>query len=74
MKSRVRHIPSKCKYVVDTKKGIFSSWEHTCDSYYSMTVEGYSDSIISMDIAKEWAIKTARSMLEDAIVWEGSSK
>lgn len=74
MKVRVRHDPSGYKYVIEIKKGIFSDWAYESCSYYSSTAEGESFVFQNIEKAKESAIKHAKYLLEDSIVWEGSSK
>lgn len=74
MKVRVRHDPSGYKYVIEIKKGLFSAWEYESCSYYSSTAEGESFVFQNIEKAKERAIEQAKYLLEDSIVWEGSSK
>lgn len=73
MKVRVRHEPAYHKYVIEVKHGLFGSWIHANYSYYTSTgtlTEEYPD----METAKERAIKAAKYMIEEAVVWEGECK
>ena len=72
MKIRVRHEPSNCKYVVEIKKGLFSDWVYETCSYYSSQAGNETIAFPNIEEAKERAIKAAKYLLEDAIVWEGS--
>ena len=74
MKARVRHDPSSYKYVIELKRGLFSAWEYESCSYYSSKADDESIVFPNIEKAKERAIEHAKYLLEDSIVWEGSSK
>ena len=70
-KVRVVHKPEQCRYEVEYKVGLFSSWTYQCGYKYVVTGKpslNYHEH--TQENAKELAIQRAKVMSEQTVEWE----